>query len=69
MQDVVFNRPALVGREIQYIRDAIRRGQLSEGGYYMALCNARIAEMTGAQSALLTHSCTAALEMVETTAR
>lgn len=63
MQDIVFNRPALVGQEIQYIRDAIRRGQLSGDGYYTGLCNARIAEMTGARSALLTHSCTAALEM------
>ncbi len=63
MQDIAFNRPAIVGREIQYIREAIRRGQLSGDGHFSGLCSQRIAELTGAQKALLTHSCTAALEM------
>lgn len=63
MPDIPFNRPALVGKEVTYIREAIRRGQLSGDGYFTKKCNARIAEMTGAKKALLTHSCTAALEM------
>lgn len=63
MTDIPFNRPTLIGKEVSYLRDAIRRGQLSGDGYYTALCNARIVEMTGARKALLTHSCTAALEM------
>lgn len=63
MADIAFNRPALVGREIQYIREAIRRGQLSGDGHFTRLCNARIEALTGAPKALLTHSCTAALEM------
>jgi dTDP-4-amino-4,6-dideoxygalactose transaminase len=61
--DIAFNRPALVGREVQYIRDAIRRGQLSGDGYYTRFCNERIEQLTGSRKALLTHSCTAALEM------
>lgn len=61
--DIPFNRPALAGREIQYIREAIRRGQLSGDGHFTRLCNARIETLTGAPKALLTHSCTAALEM------
>lgn len=60
---VPFNKPALVGREIEYIHDAIRRGQLSGDGTYTRLCHDAIRQMAGAEAALLTHSCTAALEM------
>ena len=60
---IAFNKPALVGREIQYIREAIRKGQLSGDGYFTDLCNRRIADITGSKKGLLTHSCTAALEM------
>ncbi len=58
-----FNKPSLVGKEIAYLQEAIERGQLSGDGHFTRACNARIAGMTGAKSALLTHSCTAALEM------
>src|SRR6056297_1579238 len=61
--DIPFNRPSLIGKEIIYIREAIRLGRLSGDGHFTMKCNARIAEMTGAKKALLTHSCTAALEM------
>ena len=60
---IAFNRPTLVGREIEYIREAIRRGQLSGDGHFTRLCSARIEALTGSAKALLTHSCTAALEM------
>ena len=60
---IPFNRPALVGHEMDYIRDAIDRGQLSGDGHYTALCNKRVAELAGSPKALLTHSGTAALEM------
>lgn len=60
---IPFNKPSLVGNEIKYIRDAVRRGQLAGDGVYTRLCSARIRELTGAPAALLTHSCTAALEM------
>lgn len=63
MVDIPFNRPALIGREMQYIREAISRGQLSGDGYFTKLSNVRIQEITKARKALLTHSCTAALEM------
>lgn len=58
-----FNKPSLVGNEIANLQEAIARGQLSGDGYFTKACNAKIAELTGAKSALLTHSCTAALEM------
>ena len=60
---IPFNRPSLVGKEIDYLREAIDRGQLSGDGHFTRLCNAKILEMTSASAALLTHSCTAALEM------
>jgi len=60
---IPFNRPTLISREVSYLREAIRRGQLSGDGHFTAKCNALIAERTAAKKALLTHSCTAALEM------
>ncbi len=61
--NVPFNKPTLVGKEFEYLKDAIARGQLSGDGYYTKQCNTLLEKMTGAQTALLTHSCTAALEM------
>ena len=60
---IPFNKPSLIGHEIKYLRDAIQRGQLSGDGYYTKRCNELICAQTGAAKALLTHSCTAALEM------
>ncbi|NJC06115.1 dTDP-4-amino-4,6-dideoxygalactose transaminase [Sphingomonas kaistensis] len=60
---IPFNRPSIVGRELDNIVQAIRRGQLSGDGHFTAECNAIIARLTGSASALLTHSGTAALEM------
>lgn len=60
---IPFNKPSLIGNEIDYIRDAVRRGQLAGDGFYTHSCNERIAMSSGSAKALLTHSCTAALEM------
>lgn len=60
---IPFNKPSLVGDELKYLQEAIERGQLSGDGYFTKACNAQLAHMTGAKAALLTHSCTAALEM------
>lgn len=58
-----FNKPSLVGNEMANLLEAIDLGQLSGDGHFTKACNASIAEMVGAKAALLTHSCTAALEM------
>lgn len=63
MSNIPFNRPTLIGKEISFLREAIQRGQLSGDGHFTDLCNQRIVQLTGARKALLTHSCTAALEM------
>jgi dTDP-4-amino-4,6-dideoxygalactose transaminase len=58
-----FNRPFVVGKEIQYIREAIRYGHLSGDGPFTRKCQVWLEQRLGCQKALLTHSCTAALEM------
>lgn len=60
---IPFNRSSLVGDELEFVRDSIRRGQLSGDGHYTKQCNASIARITASPKALITHSCTAALEM------
>lgn len=60
---IPFNKPSIVGQELEYLQDAIKRGQLSGDGYYTRMCSQKLVELTTAPTALLTHSCTAALEM------
>lgn len=60
---IPFNKPSIVGQELVNIAAAVERGQLSGDGNFTRACNQRIVDMTGAKAALLTHSCTAALEM------
>ena len=60
---IPFNRPFLVGREIDYISEAHRNGHLSGDGPFTKRCHSWLREHTHASTALLTHSCTAALEM------
>jgi len=60
---IPFNLPSFVGNEMDYISKAIALGQLSGDGQFTKLCSQSIVAQTGAQDALLTHSCTAALEM------
>jgi dTDP-4-amino-4,6-dideoxygalactose transaminase len=58
-----FNRPAVTGNELRYIEQAIASGHLSGDGDFSKRCHARLVEISGAQKALLTTSCTHALEM------
>ena len=60
---IPFNRPFAVGSELDNIRQAIAQGHLSGDGKFTSLCNQWLAKQTNATKALLTHSCTAALEM------
>jgi dTDP-4-amino-4,6-dideoxygalactose transaminase len=62
--DVIpFNRACLTGRELTYVTAAIDSGPLSGDGPFTARCHALLEEITGARKALLTTSCTHALEM------
>jgi dTDP-4-amino-4,6-dideoxygalactose transaminase len=60
---IPFNRPHLTGRELSYLQEAHARAHLSGGGKFTALCQGWLEGEIGASKALLTHSCTAALEM------
>ena len=60
---IPFNRPALEGRELEYMEEAIRNGRTSSSGPFSARATAVLQEESGAQEVLLTTSCTAALEL------
>ena len=61
--EIPFNKPFIVGKELYYIAQAVLEGQLSGDGPYTKRCHAWFEEQLGVKHALLTHSCTAALEM------
>jgi len=60
---VPFNRPTIAGPEYEYIKAAVESGQLSGNGPFSRLCQEWVELETRCAKALLTHSCTAALEM------
>lgn len=60
---IPFNRPYLVGTEFERMRRAVEGLVISEGGPFSDRCERLLVEMTGADAALLTSSCTHALEM------
>jgi dTDP-4-amino-4,6-dideoxygalactose transaminase len=60
---VPFNKPYLTGKEMHYIAEAHTRCQLAGDGHFTKICNNWLEQRTGCHKALLTHSCTAALEI------
>lgn len=52
-----------MGREFEYMQDAVGRGHLSGDGHYTKACHQLLESTTGVRKALLTTSCTHALEM------
>lgn len=58
-----FNVPSVVGNELKYIEDAINAGHLSGDGKYSKECHKWLEKTIGTKKALLTTSCTHALEM------
>ena len=60
---IPFNKPYMTGRELSYIAEAHANGHLAGNGQFSKGCCAWLEERIGSQKALLTHSCTAALEM------
>ncbi|WUR12378.1 dTDP-4-amino-4,6-dideoxygalactose transaminase [[Empedobacter] haloabium] len=60
---IPFNKPFMTGRELWYIAQAHTNGHLSGDGAFTKKCHGWLEQNTGSARALLTHSCTAALEM------
>jgi dTDP-4-amino-4,6-dideoxygalactose transaminase len=63
MSRIPYNRPVLAGHELTYIRQAIENGQLAGDGPFTSRCQELLRDRINAEAVLLTHSCTAALEM------
>lgn len=63
MTKIPFNKPYSIGTELEHIRCAINLGCLSGDGPYTKKCSDWLGSELNVSRALLTHSCTAALEM------
>lgn len=60
---IPFNKPSFEGHEQTYIADALASGHLSGDGVFTKRCHALLEGQLGVKKALLTTSCTHALEM------
>lgn len=60
---IPFNFPHMTGKELFRIAEAHFNGRLAGDGPFTKQCHQWLEKQTGSQKALLTHSCTAALEM------
>ena len=58
-----FNVPPVVGNELQYMEEAIKNRKICGDGIFTKKCSAWMEEKTGTAKALLTTSCTHAIEM------
>jgi dTDP-4-amino-4,6-dideoxygalactose transaminase len=60
---IPFNRPYMTGKELFYIAEAHFNGMLAGDGPFTTRCHGWLEKRANCNKALLTHSCTAALEM------
>ncbi len=60
---IPFNKPYMTGKELWHIAQAHANGHLAGDGSFTKQCSRWLESRTGAGKALLTHSCTAGLEM------
>src|SRR4051812_36031377 len=66
---IPFNRPYVTGEEAAAVAEAISNAHLSGNGPFSRRCAEWLAQRVGSTAALLTHSCTGALEMAMLLAR
>jgi len=60
---IPFNRPSVVGNEIEYMTEAVAHGHLGGDGPFARRCQQLLEQRLSVAKVLLTHSCTGALEM------
>jgi dTDP-4-amino-4,6-dideoxygalactose transaminase len=60
---IPFNKPFIVGKELYYIAQAVELGNISGDGHFTQKCCDLMETKFRANKVMLTHSCTAALEM------
>ena len=63
MEQIPFNKPFLTGKEAHYMYQAVYTGKLSGNGFFTKKCQKFFEDKYGFKKALLTTSCTDALEM------
>ena len=61
---IPFNKPYLSGKELHYIKESVESGKISGDGIFTKKCHAFFETTYGFKKALLTTSCTDALEMI-----
>ena len=62
-KNIPFNKPWVTGKELEFIADAVKENKLSGDGRYTGRCHEFVRKEFGFNRALLTSSCTDALEM------
>ncbi len=60
---IPFNRPHMTGKELYYIAEAHFNGKLAGDGPFTKRCHEWLEQRSGTRKALLTHSCSSALDM------
>ncbi len=63
MYKIPFNKPCMTGKESEFIAEAIKTGQVSGDGPFSKKCHDLLESSLGTKKALLTTSCTHALEI------
>jgi len=63
LKTIPFGRPFLIGKELEYVAQVASDNQLSGDCKFTLLCHQWFEQQMGVTKALLTHSCTAALEL------
>ncbi len=61
--NIYFNKPYISGKELYYIAQAVELGNISGDGHFTRKCCELMETKFRAKKVMLTHSCTAALEM------
>lgn len=60
---IPFNKPIITGKEQEYLNKVIENGRFSGGGEFSQKCSEILQQKIGCAKAIMTPSCTAALEM------
>ncbi|MCI0558524.1 MAG: dTDP-4-amino-4,6-dideoxygalactose transaminase [Nitrososphaera sp.] len=60
---IPFNKPHIIGRELDYIAGALQRREIFSDGFFSETCSLLLEERLDIKKVLLTNSCTSALEM------
>lgn len=61
---IPLSRPTVLGTELDYVAQSLGQSHLAGDGKFTKLCHGLIEQITATPKALLTHSCTGALEMM-----